>query len=363
MPLPPRRNGATAINVWPGWVDALSSLLMVVIFVLLVFTMAQFFLQFALTGRDLQLDRLNSQINQLTEQLALQQSENTELELTLTQLTEQLATATEQRDATRAALAERTEERDNLEDRLISIEAALATSQANTAETEETVDLTLQALRDQEAETRASRQQIQALNAQLAALSDELARLNALLEVQEADIAEKEAQIVNLGERLNQALANRVQELARYRSEFFGRLREILGERDDVRIVGDRFVFQSEVLFASGSDVLEPAGQEQLAQLAVTLQDLASEFPEDLNWILRIDGHTDDVPISTPEFPSNWELSSARAISVLKFLADQGIAERRLAATGFGEYQPIETGETAEARLRNRRIELKFDQR
>ncbi|MEO0392824.1 MAG: peptidoglycan -binding protein [Pseudomonadota bacterium] len=356
MPLPPRRNGATTINVWPGWVDALSSLLMVVIFVLLVFTMAQFFLQFALTGRDMQLDRLNSQISQLTDELALEQSDNQTLELALARLTTRLAEVESERDATREALAERAEERSALEDRIIEMEANLDRS-------EQTNEASLRALEEQERLTGDARDEIAILNRQINGLREDLAALNALLTRRNEEIEAQDAQIVNLGQQLNQALASRVQELARYRSEFFGRLRDIIGERDDVRIVGDRFVFQSEVLFPSGSDVLQPAGREQLRQLADTLQELAAEFPDDLNWILRIDGHTDRVPINTPDFPSNWELSAARAISVLKFLSDQGIPERRLAATGFGEFQPIEPGNTAEDRKRNRRIELKFDQR
>jgi len=356
MPLPPRRNGANAINVWPGWVDALSSLLMVVIFVLLVFTMAQFFLQTALSGQDIQLDRLNARINELTSQLALEESDNQDLELALARLTGRLGDVEAERDATRLALAERGEERALLEDRVIELEA-------NLDRTRETSDATLRALDEQERLTSDAEDQVARLNFQINALRQEMAQLAALISEREAMISEQSAQIVNLGQRLNQALASRVEELARYRSEFFGRLREILGERDDVRIVGDRFVFQSEVLFASGSDVLEPAGQEQMRQLADTLKELSAEFPDDLNWILRVDGHTDNVPIRTPQFPSNWELSADRAISVVKFLIDQGIPDRRLAATGFGEYQPIEPGDSAEARLRNRRIELKFDQR
>ena len=356
MPLPPRRNGATMINVWPGWVDALSSLLMVVIFVLLVFTMAQFFFQLTLTGQDAQLDRLNRQISELAAQLDAERSDNQTLELALARLTTRVAEVESERDAIRSALASRTDERSDLEDELIAAQADLRRS-------EEANEASLRALEAQEELTQEARDEVALLNQQIAALRQDLAAINALLGEREAEIEEQNAQIINLGERLNQALASEVENLARYRSEFFGRLRDILGERDDVRIVGDRFVFQSEVLFASGSDVLAPAGQDQLRQLADTLQELASEFPEDLNWILRIDGHTDRIPINTPEFPSNWELSAARAISVLKFLSDQGIPERRLAATGFGEFQPIDPADNIEARKRNRRIELKFDQR
>ena len=356
MPLPPRRNGATMINVWPGWVDALSSLLMGVIFVLLVFTMAQFFLQFTLTGRDAQLDLLNTQISELVAELDAERSNNEQRELEIARLTARIAAIESERDAIGSALATRTDERSDLEDEIISLQADLQRR-------DETIETNQRALEAQEELTQEALDQVTLLNQQIAALREELAAINTLLGEREAEIEEQNVQIINLGERLNQALASEVENLARYRSEFFGRLRDILGERDDVRIVGDRFVFQSEVLFASGSDVLAPAGQDQLRQLADTLQSLAEEFPEDLNWILRIDGHTDRIPINTPEFPSNWELSAARAISVLKFLSAQGIPERRLAATGFGEFQPIDPADTIDARKRNRRIELKFDQR
>jgi chemotaxis protein MotB len=209
----------------------------------------------------------------------------------------------------------------------------------------------------------AAKAQLALLNRQLAELRAQIAALNKALDASEARDAEQQAQIVDLGKRLNAALAAKVQELARYRSEFFGRLRDVLGDRQDIRIVGDRFVFQSEVLFASGEAELGPGGREQMAALARTLRDLSGSIPADLNWVLRVDGHTDKAPIRTDRYPSNWELSTARAISVVRFLQDHGIPPQRLAATGFGEYQPLEAEDSPEAYRRNRRIEVKFDQR
>jgi chemotaxis protein MotB len=209
----------------------------------------------------------------------------------------------------------------------------------------------------------AAKAQLAMLNNQLAELRAQIAALNEALEASEAKDVEQQAQIVDLGKRLNAALAAKVQELARYRSEFFGRLRDVLGDRKDIRIVGDRFVFQSELLFASGEAELGPAGREQMAALARTLRDIAKSIPGEINWVLRVDGHTDRAPIHTPDFPSNWELSTARAISVVRFLQSQGIPPARLAATGFGEYQPLDYDESPEAYRRNRRIEMKFDQR
>src|SRR5690606_20472263 len=176
----------------------------------------------------------------------------------------------------------------------------------------------------------------------------------------EARDTESRTQIADLGRRLNLALAQRVQDLSRYRSDFFGRLREILEGRADVRIVGDRFVFQSEVLFDPGEADISPEGIPDLESFATAIKQLETEIPADVNWVLRIDGHTDKRPISNAQFPSNWELSAARAISVAKYLISQGVAPNRLVAAGFGEFSPIDTGDTEEAYRRNRRIEFKL---
>ena len=197
----------------------------------------------------------------------------------------------------------------------------------------------------------------------MAELRKQVARLNTALEASEAASKAQKAEIVNLGKRLNAALASKVQELARYRSEFFGRLRQVLGNRRDIRVVGDRFVFQSEVLFGSGSAEIGENGKRQLTQLAQTLKSISAKIPKDLDWVLRVDGHTDHVPIKTAAFPSNWELSTARAISVVKFLISRGIPARNLAAAGFGEFRPLDARTDEIAYRRNRRIELKLDQR
>jgi chemotaxis protein MotB len=211
--------------------------------------------------------------------------------------------------------------------------------------------------------TEEQQREIQILNAQLTALRQQLARLSVVLEAAEVEAREQQVQITDLGNKLNLALAGKVEELARYRSEFFGRLREVLGDRPDVRIVGDRFVFQSEVLFETGSAEIGEPGRLQLAKFAATLLEVAAQFPPDIDWILRIDGHTDSRPISTWQFASNWELSTARAIAVVKYLESQGLPPQRLAATGFAEYQPIASGTSEEVYRVNRRIELKLDQR
>ncbi|MSO80263.1 MAG: peptidoglycan -binding protein [Alphaproteobacteria bacterium] len=204
--------------------------------------------------------------------------------------------------------------------------------------------------------------QVRLLNQQIAAMRNQVAALQEALQASEAKYRDQNVQITNRGSRLNEELASRVQELARYRSEFFGRLREVIGDRQDLRIVGDRFVFQLEVLFARGETDIGEAGRGEPAKLGGALAEISRRIPKDIDWVLRVDGHTDVRPIATARFPSNWELSTARAVSVVKFLIDHGVPPGRLVAAGFGEYRPIEATGTEDALTRNRRIEFKMDQ-
>lgn len=348
-----RRSNRQQVDIWPGWVDALSSLLMVIVFLLMVFVVAQFYLSNALQGRDRQLAQLNSRIAELADLLALERDNAARMQSDIAQLTERLRSTLGEKEGLQSALNALTGERDALAARIAALGDQAAKREAELSDA-------LASERRLSAEAQA---QVDLLNQQIAALREQLAQIQQALETSEAKAREQEVQIADLGRRLNAALAGKVAELNRFRSEFFGRLREVLGEREDVRIVGDRFVFQSELLFSSGSAELEAAGRERLVRLADTLKVIAAELPRDLNWILRIDGHTDNVPIRSERFPSNWELSTARAINVVQFLINQGIPPDRLAATGFGEYQPLEAGNTGEARARNRRIEIKVDAR
>jgi chemotaxis protein MotB len=202
--------------------------------------------------------------------------------------------------------------------------------------------------------------EIELLNIQISELKKQISAIQALLDASEQKDIEQQARIADLGKRLNLALAQRVKELSEYRSEFFGKLREIIGTRDDIKIIGDRFVFQSEVLFGSGEATIGIDGQRQLAKLSVAIQDLIEEIPEEINWILRIDGHTDIIPIRNSKYQSNWDLSAARAISVVDFLMKTGIPPNRLAATGRGEYMPLDPNENEDAFRKNRRIEIKL---
>ena len=333
---------ARGVDYWPGFVDALSTMLIIVLFVLLVLTLAQLFLSQILAGRNEALASLNRQVAELADLLKMEQARSADLQRTIGALTTQLQASTEARDKLAAQLAE-------AQGALNSARGASGNVQA-----------------ELEAERRVSTQakaQVDLLNQQIAALRAELARIAKVLEASEAKEKEQQVQIAALGERLNRALASKVEELARYRSEFFGRLREVLGNRPDIRIVGDRFVFQSDVVFESASAELAPAGQAQIGSLATTLKEISAKIPKELSWVLRVDGHTDKTPIKNAQFPSNWELSTARAISVVKFLIAQGIPADRLAATGFGEYQPLDEGNTEDAWRKNRRIELKLTER
>jgi chemotaxis protein MotB len=333
-----RRGRQGTVNYWPGFVDALSTLLLAIVFMISIFMLGQFFLAREISGRDTVLDRLNRQIAELTDLLALERSGRRNTEESLSSLQATLS----------AAEAERS--------RLQGLIESGGAAQARAGELGAALDAERQA-------TGRALNQVEILSQQIAAMRRQLAALEEALAASESRDRESQARIADLGSRLNVALAQRVQELARYRSDFFGRLRQILGNRPDVRIVGDRFVFQSEVLFPVGQANLRPEAGGEVDRIASAIVELSKQIPPDINWIMRVDGHTDQRPIATFQFPSNWALSSARAIAVVQALVARGVPPTRLAATGFGEFQPIENGTSDEAFARNRRIELKLTER
>ena len=309
--MPPARRGRQRqIDYWPGFVDALSTMLLAIIFLLSVFMLAQFFLAREVTGKDTALTKLNRQVEELTSLLALERAGKQTAEGSLASLNATLSAATKEKDLSARAAS-----------------------------------------------------QIDILNQQIAALRRQLAAIEDALAASETQDKQSQARIADLGSRLNVALAQRVQELNRYRSDFFGRLRQILGDRPGVRIVGDRFVFQSEVLFDSGQAQVNAAGDGELDQLAGALIQLAREIPPDINWVMRVDGHTDSKRIRSALYKSNWELSSARAIAVVEYLVSKGVDPHRLVAAGFGEFSPIDTGTSDEDLRKNRRIELKLTEK
>jgi chemotaxis protein MotB len=346
MALPSRRQRRLGIDIWPGFVDALSQLLIVIIFVVLIFTAAQFYLTSALSGSESKVDQLSRQIAELANELNLVKKDRNDLRVSLAQTSKELQASIAARDQMQATIA----------DLAARVDESRSTAR-NQLEDKDT------ALREKETALSASQNLAGLLNQQIAALREQLSRLAAALDLSEQKTKDQDVQIADLGKRLNAALASKVQELASYRSEFFGRLREILGDRPDIRIVGDRFVFQSEVLFQPGSADLGPEARHELDLLAGALRAIAAKIPAEIPWVLRVDGHTDKRPISTLQFPSNWELSTARATAVVKYLIDQGIPAERLAAAGFGEFQPIDAATSDDAYRKNRRIEFKLTER
>ena len=342
MALSRTRRSGRGFDYWPGFVDALSTMLLVMIFLLSVFMLAQFFLSRDLSGKDSALLKLSRQIEELTSLLSLERAKSADAQTSMALLS--------------ATLNDAQSEKTRLQG-LIDSGAANANALNGAAkQAQDALDA------ERQISARASAQ-VEILNQQLAALRRQIAALEEALNASEQRDRESQAQIADLGSRLNLALAQKVQELARYRSDFFGRLRQILGTRPGVRVVGDRFVFESEVLFDVGQANLNPAGRGELDKLAVAVADLEREIPPEIPWILRVDGHTDKSPIRGGRFQSNWELSASRAISVVQYLISRGVSADRLAATGFGEFQPIDKGEGEEALKRNRRIELKLTDR
>jgi chemotaxis protein MotB len=342
MALARARRAQRAVDYWPGFVDALSTMLLMFTFLLSVFVLGQFFLSRDVTGKDTALQRLNRQIEELNSLLALERSAKTDAQASLAGMT--------------ATLEQTRKDKAELQGMLDQSNAGLSGVGGEAAQAKKALDA------EKQVSARALAQ-IDVLNQQIAALRRQLAAIEEALAASESRDRESQTKIADLGSRLNVALAQKVQELARYRSDFFGRLRQILGNRPGIRVVGDRFVFQSEVLFDSGQAAINPAGRSELDALANALTDLEREIPTEIAWVLRVDGHTDKRPIQSAQFRSNWDLSSARAIAVVQYLISKGVNPQHLVAAGFGEFQPLDSGENDDAYRRNRRIELKLTER
>lgn len=336
------RRRETRADYWPGFVDVMATLLLVIIFLLSLFMLAQFFLSQELTGRESALERLNQQIAELSQLLALERATQSDQADDVVAMSASLDALRAQRDELQGALATEREDGEGQNSAVEALRAQLEEEQALGAD---------------------ALSRIAILNQQLRALRRQIATLEEALDASEETNRESQTRLADLGRRLNVALAQRVQILSRFRSDFFGRLRDILAQRAGVEVVGDRFVFQSEVLFPSGSATLNAAGQAEIQKLAEELNTLEGEIPDDIDWVLRVDGHSDAQPISGGRFQSNWELSAARAISVVQALIAAGVPAERLVAAGFGEFQPLVDEATPEAYARNRRIELKLTQR
>jgi len=330
-----RSHRGGGLDAWPGYVDALSTLLMVIIFVLLVFVLAQAFLSVALSGRQHVLEELQTEMQHLTQMLSLERGKSQTLTLSMATLKSE----EQKTEAQRAALAAQAQ---GLAAQLTQTKGQLASQSKLSSD---------------------SQAQVALLNQQLAELSKQLAAITSALDISQKDVKVRDAKIADLGNKLNLALADKVEQLKRYRSEFFGRLSQLLAGRPGIRVVGDRFVFQSEVLFPVGSADLTPAGADQIKALAQSLKEIAAQIPPDLSWVLRVDGHADRQQISSARYPTNWELSAARAITVVKLLIAQGVPPQHLAATAFAQFQPLDDADTPAAYAKNRRIELRLTDR
>jgi len=420
------RGNRSSVNIWPGFVDALAAVLLAFVFVLLLFVVSQLYLSTQLSDRNQALDALRAELSDMAETLSMERRERDRLEEQVSGLYEELHATLAQRDEAReqvrageedleaslmqiaslqqdisalrsvrddlesrvselAASLEQTEssledtrsELGALRDRNRELQAELADEQERTRLAQEEIesrDLRIRdlvaeiedrrnALDDQQQLTADAEARVESLRRQVRALREQISSLAETLEIEQDTVAEQQARIDTLVERLNVELAREVEELSDYRSEFFGRLREVLGDVESIEIVGDRFRFQSELFFDTASADIGPRGEARLEQVARTLNRIAERIPPEIDWVLQVEGHTDRRPISTSAFPSNWELSTARAQSILYFLIDQGIPPERLAAVGYGEYQPLVEGDDPEDLARNRRIELRLSNR
>ena len=382
---------------WPGFVDALASLLMVFVFVLMVFVLIQANLAYRLSGKDASLSALQSELATISSLLgkerdetarlssalassndALKQAQDDILNLSsalakseaseasqlaqLQALNAQLTAQAARNDSLRQSLDDANQALDEKQIALLALQARNQALITQSTDLSDNLTQTQAALATQEELTQESKLEIERLIAATLTLRNELNELRALLAEKEAQSLADKVTIASLGKSLNEALASRVQELQRFKSDFFGRLRDILGSRGDVTIVGDRFIFQSEVLFDQGRASLGEDGSQQLQQIGDALLEISKDIPADIPWILQVDGHTDDVPVAGV-YADNWQLSTERALSVVRYLIDYGVPADKLAATGYGEFQPIAKGTSIDARRRNRRIELKFTQR
>jgi chemotaxis protein MotB len=336
------RRGGEYGEFWPAYVDVLSTLLLVVTLLMSIFMIAQYFAAQEASGKDSALKRLTQQISELSSMLSLEKGKSQSAQDELAALQASLASLraeNEKLSGTGVGAAERAEA---AEGRVAMLSSDLDAQKNISKEALSKVDL---------------------LNQQLIALRRQIAALSDALDISRKKDVESDKTIKDLGQRLNTALAQQVQELKRYRSDFFGRLRELLKGRKDIRVVGDRFVFESEVLFPSGSATLTPEGTAAMDKIAEAIVELEKEIPSDINWALQINGHTDARPISNPQFPSNWELSTARASSVVKYLIARGVSPDRLVAAGYAQFDPVDPGTSEEAYQKNRRIELKLTSR
>ena len=405
--------------IWPGFVDVLASTLMVIIFIVLLFTVSQVYLGDLVVGKNEEIQNLENTIDIQDETIVYQDETLTDtqkniiekekniiekeknisekeiiisnqdidikslsevvnqqnldmkaLNNIITQITNELSVSLDENKLMQSDILTLQSEQSSLLDSLFSSNQEKSSLSENLTSLNienqnlagKLDELNTQAkLRNEDLEQALVK--IANLSNNVEVLTSEILTLNNILEIKELEMAQSKLEIGDLGERLNRVLTSELFKLQQYRSEFFGRLSELLSNKSQISVQGDRFVFQSEILFSSGSATIQPEGKNALVSISQVIIELIDELPTDLNWILQIDGHTDKIPIYTDRFPSNWELSHARALEVVKFFISQGIPSNKLSANGYGDNQPINLGETPEDLKSNRRIELKITQR
>ena len=356
---------------WPGFVDALASLLMVFIFILMIFVIAQFYVTKKLSGKDEALIKMEAEIFELNNLLSIERNVVSKLSIDLNKIEKKFENQSIRlmkkekefqkslndlnvKDFEITKLTEKLKNKDNLFNKLKE-------DLKNNLQVTQKQKLVIQ---ENEKDISATIQEIKILLNETKNLKQKINKLKSLLTVYQAKDAKEKIKNVNLGKNLNTALARRVEELQKFKSEFFGRVKEKIKDRPEIKIVGDRFVFQSEVLFQTGSTNIGSKGKKELERLATILLDIEKSIPKDINWILQIEGHTDNLPVKKGQtFIDNWELSTERALSVLRFFIKNGLNPKRLSASGYGSFQPIETGENSDSRSKNRRIEMKITQK
>jgi len=405
--------------IWPGFVDVLASTLMVIIFIVLLFTVSQVYLGDLVVGKNEEIQNLENTIDIQDETIVYQDETLTDTQKNIlekeknisekeeiisekeviisnqdidikslsevvnqqnldmkalndiiTQITNELSVSLDENKLMQSDILTLQSEQSSLLDSLFSSNQEKSSLSENLTSLNienqnlagKLDELNTQAkLRNEDLEQALVK--IANLSNNVEVLTSEILTLNNILEIKELEMAQSKLEIGDLGERLNRVLTSELFKLQQYRSEFFGRLSELLSNKSQISVQGDRFVFQSEILFSSGSATIQPEGKNALVSISQVIIELIDELPTDLNWILQIDGHTDKIPIYTDRFPSNWELSHARALEVVKFFISQGIPSNKLSANGYGDNQPINLGETPEDLKSNRRIELKITQR
>ena len=349
--------------IWPGFVDGLATLLMVIIFVLMVFFLIQVNLVDRISGQDTTLAKLRGEIAQITNLLNIERLKSEELASTNQELNFALEQATQKAAELQSALTGLTSRAEQAEAEIIKNQQVIEELGTQVTSLQETRQRIEAENASKDTVINASRKEILGLTRALDAIRQKLAQVQALLDEKELEALEAREASVNLSRRLNDALSSKIIELQDFRSEFFGQMRKILKDRSDIIIVGDRFVFQSEVLFDLGSADIGLEGERQLREFGEALNEISRKIPTDIDWVLQVAGHTDNLPISTPRFKDNWDLSTERAISVVRYLVLAGIEPKRLSVAGFGENQPVDTANSATARAKNRRIELKITRR